>query len=192
VALAVRLTRKDEAQSAPIAAKRTWLGVTVGMLFMQIVVGALVKHTGASLACGVDVIACDGGSPLGGPAHLHFGHRVMAVIVLALVIASTIPIIKAAKAVNAKRLKFFAVTAHVIVLAQIALGVVTVLTYIAVPATALHLGIGAALLADLVALYVSIADHPGELIRAEATSHSRSQLGAMPEAIFGEAHVTLR
>lgn len=160
-ALAVRLTPADG--NRPLEVSRTMLGVTIGALFLQIVVGALVKHLGASLACGVDVIACNGGAPHGGPAHLHFTHRILAFVVTTLVISATIPLIKAAKAANNKRAKLLAIAAHAIVITQVALGITTVLSYVAVSATALHLGVGAALLADLVALFVTIGKHQGEL-----------------------------
>jgi heme A synthase len=160
VALSVHLAPPSTAR--PVAISRTLLGTTIAFLFMQIVVGALVKHTGASLACGVDVLMCNGTAPHGGPAHLHFTHRIFAFITLALVIASTVPIIKAAKAVGNKRVRMLALAAHGIVLTQVALGVVTVLTYIAVASTALHLGVGALLLADLVMLFATIGAQPAE------------------------------
>jgi heme A synthase len=159
VVLALHL-RDSGQERAPLQVSRKPLTVAIALLYAQILLGALVKHTGASLACGVDVINCNGGAPHGGPAHLHFTHRILAVLVLAAIIVATIPIIRAAKRQGNQRVRFFASAAHVIVILQIALGISTVLSYIAVPFAAAHLGLGALLLADLVALFVNVKPSP--------------------------------
>ena len=168
VVLALRL--RDSGQQQPLQISRKPLTVAIALLYMQILLGALVKHTGASLACGVDVLTCNGGAPHGGPAHLQVTHRILAFLVLAAIVIATIPIIKAAKRQGNAQARFFASSAHVIVILQIALGISTVLSYIAVPFAAAHLGLGALLLADLVALFFSIKPSQARLTAAQPVS----------------------
>ncbi|MEZ0311801.1 MAG: heme A synthase [Myxococcota bacterium] len=150
-----------------VAIARNWLGGVIAGLYVQILLGAFIKHTGASLACGIDVIACNGGAPHGGPAHLHFTHRVLGVLLLAAIIALTLPILKAAKRAGNKPAKLLVIASHALVTLQVILGVGTVQTYISVPLATLHLGCGALLLAVLVALFTVLG-------KAQAESSSPS------------------
>ncbi len=146
-----------------VAIARNRLGGVIVALYAQIVLGAFIKHTGASLACGIDVIVCNGGAPHGGPAHLHFTHRVFGVVLLVLIIVQTLPILKAAKRAGNKPVKLLAIASHALVTLQVILGVGTVQTYIAVPLATLHLGCGALLLAALVALFTVLGKAPAEI-----------------------------
>ncbi len=137
-------------------------GVIIG-IYLQILLGAFIKHTGASLACGIDILVCNGGAPHGGPAHLHYTHRILGIILMAGVIFETLPILKAAKRVGNKKAKLLVIACHALVTFQVILGIGTIQTYIAIPMATAHLGCGALLLAALVALYTVLG-------RASATA----------------------
>jgi len=113
---------------------------------LQILLGATVRHTGAGLVC-TDLPYCRGALwPTGvhPMVHLHMAHRAAAFVVLALVAWNAQR--------SAGRARFLALAGPLLVLAQIALGILTIITFKdLVPLTA-HLMVGALLLADQVAL----------------------------------------
>lgn len=121
-----------------------WLAAAA--VYAQILLGATVRHTGAGLVC-TDLPYCRGALwPTGvhPMVHLHMAHRAFAFAVLALV------------GWNGWRLRerapFLAWAGPLLVALQIALGILTILTFKGlVPLTA-HLLVAALLLADQVAL----------------------------------------
>jgi heme A synthase len=137
----------------PAAAPRSpLLWVTAAAVYLQIVLGAAVRHTGAGLVC-VDLPYCRGALwPTGvHPAvHLHMAHRALAFVVFALVSWNAARIARGASGA----VRALALAGPGLVLVQIALGVVTILTFKdLVPVTA-HLFVAALLFADLVSLLV--------------------------------------
>jgi len=132
------------------AAPRGLLWVTTAAIYLQILLGATVRHTGAGLVC-VDLPYCRGALwPTGvhPMVHLHMAHRAFAFVVLALVCWSALRIARASRGL----VRALAWTGPALVVVQIALGVITILTFKdLVPLTA-HLLAGALLLADFVAL----------------------------------------
>ncbi|MGZ6123846.1 MAG: COX15/CtaA family protein [Myxococcales bacterium] len=144
--LAVRLHRPEARTVAP----RGLLRVTSAAVYLQILLGATVRHTGAGLVC-VDLPYCRGALWPAGVhpmVHLHMAHRAFAFVVLALVCWSAVRVARSSR--GAVRALAFAGPA--LVLIQIVLGVLTILTFKdLVPVTA-HLLVAALLLADSVAL----------------------------------------
>ena len=126
------------------------LWVTTGAVYLQILLGATVRHTGAGLVC-VDLPYCRGALwPTGvhPMVHLHMAHRALALVVLALVFWSSLRTARASAGV----VRWLALAAPALVLVQIGLGIATILTFKdLVPLTA-HLLVGALLLADQVVL----------------------------------------
>src|SRR5205085_4102264 len=126
------------------------LWVTTGAVYLQILLGAAVRHTGAGLVC-VDLPYCRGALWPAGVhpmVHLHMAHRAFALVVLGLVCWSSLRLARSSRGL----IRALAWTAPALVLAQIALGILTILTYKdLVPVTA-HLLVAALLLADYVAL----------------------------------------
>jgi len=62
------------------------VSLALAVVVVQVVLGAAVRHLGASTACGRDLIGCAGeGLPLTGAAWLHFAHRGVGLVALALV-----------------------------------------------------------------------------------------------------------
>jgi len=133
---------------------RGLVGLTAAAVYAQIVVGALVRHTGSALACGTDLILCEGAAwPSWGPAQVHMTHRLLGYAVAGLVVASALRTWRLAGDGPPVRRRLAAL-GPALALAQVTLGLLTVASYVALPIVALHLAVGAALLADQLALFL--------------------------------------
>lgn len=127
---------------------RTYAGAAAGLIFAQSVLGALVRHTDGGMSC-PDVPLCLGQvvPPLVNiQITSHFLHRALAIVVTAAVLGlawwayrNDVP----------KRLRRWIALAAVLVIAQVALGVWSVLSVLAVPPVSLHTLAAAALLGVL-------------------------------------------
>jgi heme A synthase len=135
---------------SPIPTPRGLLWLTTAAVYFQILLGAAVRHTGAGLVC-TDLPYCRGAWwPTGvhPMVHLHMAHRAFAFVVLLLVTWTSLRIARNPRG----PVRALALLGPALVLVQIALGVLTIVTFKdLVPLTA-HLLVGALLLADLVAL----------------------------------------
>ena len=133
-----------------VTAPRGLLWLTTAALYVQILLGATVRHTGAGLVC-VDLPFCRGAIWPAGVhpmVHLHMAHRAFAFVVLGLVCWSSLRLARSSRGL----IRALALTAPALVLVQIALGVLTITTFKdLVPLTA-HLLVAALLLADHVTL----------------------------------------
>jgi heme A synthase len=153
LALVFRLRPVERANDV-LAPRGLVLGAAL-LVYVQIVLGAVVRHTGAALACNTEVVTCNGALlPSTGPGWLLVAHRTFAVVVAAVVVAAAWRAFKVGR--QHKQLMLLAGAAVVLVLAQIVLGVLTVLSYVAMPLATAHLGGGALLLADLVTLHAAL------------------------------------
>ena len=147
--------------------------VATGLVYAQLILGAVMRHTGAGLAI-PDVPLAFGRlvPPLQSfEIAVHFAHRVMAIVVAAAVCVSAAPILRRRPArVDLVRPARLAVG---LVVLQIALGATTVLTHLAVlPATA-HVVVGALLLATCLVLTVRAARPAVLRLAAEAPDRGR-------------------
>lgn len=156
ITITLRLrTGTTAADPSPMGRRVGWALVAV---YAQLVLGAFVRHTGSGLSCNVDVLLCNDGLPRSGPELLHYAHRLMAVLVAALVTAACRHVWRRGNPAT----RLLALAGPVLVLAQIALGVWTVVSYIAAPVVTAHLGLGALLFADMLAIYLLLgAAHAG-------------------------------
>lgn len=156
IVLAHRLRPAPRAALPP--GPRGLVGLAALATYLQLVLGALVRHTGAGLACNTAIPLCDGGRlwPAGGPAQLHMIHRLWGVALAVLVVAAAWGPLRAALRRGDRARAVLAFAAPVLVTVQIALGLFTVVTYISVPVVTAHLAAGALLLADLLALWLSL------------------------------------
>lgn len=138
--------------SASVAASlRLWAAVGAGLIFLQSAVGALVRHTDGGIAC-PDFPLCLGQviPPLiNVQITSHFFHRVFALVATVLVIRIALWVMRQELPSIFRKLAWSAVALVVI---QVALGIISVLTVLAVPPVSLHTLVAAALLANLVAL----------------------------------------
>jgi len=131
--------------------------IATGLVYAQLILGAVMRHTGAGLAI-PDVPLAFGRAvpPLWSfEIAVHFAHRVMALVVASAVFVSAAAVLRR----HSRRIELAgpAGLAMALVLVQIALGAATVLTRLAVvPATA-HVVVGALLLATCLVLTVRAA-----------------------------------
>ncbi|MCU1280680.1 MAG: cyoE [bacterium] len=153
----------DGARALPAKVQRMTLWGAVAV-YAQMILGALMRHLGAGLAC-TDVPLCQGKLwPTGVHPNvtLHVVHRLFALAVLGHLVGMAIVV---AKNSDRRALKLLAVAAPLLAVVQITLGILSVTTFLdAVPVTA-HLGVAAALLADCAILHLA-ARGP---LRARAT-----------------------
>lgn len=130
---------------------RRYASATAVLVFGQSVVGGLVRHTDGGMAC-PDVPLCLGQvvPPLVNvPIVTHFTHRVLGIVVTAAVVALAV---WAYRSDVPGRVRRWLLAAAVLVVAQVALGVASVLTVLAVTPVSLHTLLAATLLAVLAAI----------------------------------------
>jgi heme A synthase len=171
--LAWRLDPRPDPDPSPAApgGVRTLAALAAGGTYLQIVLGALVRHSGSGLACGTEVVLCQGTLwPLGGPAQLVTLHRASGLVVAALVIAAAASVVRSGPS-RARRAAFLAVG---LVAVQVLLGAWTVWSMVAVPVVTLHLAVGALLLADT--LLVLLLSGPRPAPGATRTGHALPDL----------------
>jgi cytochrome c oxidase assembly protein subunit 15 len=126
-------------------------GLASGLVFAQSVLGGLVRHMDAGMAC-PDAPLCLGQvvPPLiNAPIIAHFSHRVLALIAAAAVLALAVRVWRRP---SPRAVRRWAGLAVALVALQVGLGVVSVLTVLAVAPVSLHTLVAAALLATLVCL----------------------------------------
>jgi cytochrome c oxidase assembly protein subunit 15 len=115
-------------------------------VYVQLVLGAVMRHLGAGLAIPDFPLALGRLVPPldSPPVALHFAHRAFALVVLAAVGA----VLARTRRSTDARLRRAASIPLALVLVQIGLGAATILTGRSVPATTLHVATGAAVLAS--------------------------------------------
>ncbi|HEY0476604.1 MAG TPA: COX15/CtaA family protein [Kofleriaceae bacterium] len=117
---------------------RRWIAIASGAVFVQLLIGALVRHLGAAMVC-LGIPACTRGGdwwPDAAVQDLHMIHRGFGVVVAIVTTIAAVAIFRRARSWPALRL--LAVIAPVLVVAQLALGIYTVLTLRAVPLAVGH------------------------------------------------------
>ena len=150
-------------------ATRTFVGFTAFAVYLQLLLGAFVRHTGASLACNASVFYCNGSS-LWPPAQDAFGafgpaqtvtlHKAYALVVAALVFAAAWRVLRQLPQPGLPQSlqRRLAIGACALVVVQIALGVVSVLTYLGIAAVTAHLATGSALFVTVLGLYLALGE----------------------------------
>jgi heme A synthase len=143
-------------QLAPL---RSWAGIAAVATLAQIIIGGLVRHTASGLAC-FGVPLCNGEVwPSHYGAHLHMFHRFFAVLLGLLVVVLGWTIRARAPGTRAARLAGAAIG---LVLVQVTLGVVSVLSLLALLPVTLHLGVAALLLVCNAALFYYLPSRVGQ------------------------------
>ena len=117
---------------------RRWIAIACGTVFVQLLLGALVRHLGAAMVC-LGMPACTLGGdywPSAAVQDLHMIHRGFGVVVA---LVTTVAAVQGFRAAQAwPRLRTLALLAPLLVCAQVALGVFTVLTMREVPLAVGH------------------------------------------------------
>ncbi|MCB9667156.1 MAG: heme A synthase [Myxococcales bacterium] len=164
IAFLTREGRQVAPLSVAIKATLPWIAVTVLAIFIQIVIGALVRHTGSGMACGRDIFLCDGTLwPPQGPARLHMAHRLFAIVVFVLVTTTASRVLWFARAkAELGKIRIIARIQLVLVTLQGLLGAWNVLCYLALSAVTAHLGTGALLLFNSALFYLILRERPIE------------------------------
>jgi cytochrome c oxidase assembly protein subunit 15 len=121
----------------------------------QIILGGAIRHLGAGLICGVDALGCGAAGlwPDLGPQQLHMLHRYLGYFVGVAVVLAALRARSAALAADRHAVARLALAPAILVLFQVALGLVTVVSGRIVVVVTLHTAIGGLLLASLAALY---------------------------------------
>jgi cytochrome c oxidase assembly protein subunit 15 len=134
---AMELSRHDRMRGE-LGATRTWIGVACGAVFVQLLLGALVRHFGAWLAC-IGMPACTTNGDWW-PGHalpsLHMIHRAFGCVVAIVTSGTAVAVWRRTR--NWPQLRMLALVAPLLVAAQVVLGVFVVLTMRAVPMTVAH------------------------------------------------------
>lgn len=135
-----------------VAQARRWIFVAAGIVLIQLLIGALVRHLGAAMVClGMPTCLRTGEwFPDVGVQQLHMIHRAVGCCVAIVTTIAAIQVWRAAKGWPA--LRRLATIAPVLVATQIVLGVYVVLTMRSVPVAVAHFA-GAA---SLWALWMSM------------------------------------
>jgi heme a synthase len=147
IALAYVLSREgvlEAGSGADVAGVRKAASATAGMMFLQLLLGALMRHTGAGMAIPDFPLSFGKVAPpfWNGPIAIHYAHRVGALIVVAKLLRLAL---KAHRSGDG-RLKMPAFAVAMLGLAQVGLGAATVLTGKAVLPTTAHVATGGAIL----------------------------------------------
>ncbi len=147
-----------------LGSARRWIGIACGAVFVQLLLGALVRHFGATLACiGMPACTANGGwDPAGVGQTVHMIHRGFGCVVAIVTTLAAIQVFRAAKSWH--NLRVLCLIAPVLVVTQVTLGVFVVLTMRAVPVAVGHFA-GAA---SLWALWMSAWLMTGRRQRAVA------------------------
>lgn len=153
--------RSPDDSSAPTpetpTAPRAAAGIAAIVVYAQILLGALVRHTHAGRACNDSIPWCRGSLwPEWGPAQIHMLHRYAAVVTVLVVIGAGIVAYRTARRHQRAFAARLALAAPLLVAVQFLLGILTVTSSIGVVEVTAHLGIGALLLADFAATWFAL------------------------------------
>lgn len=155
----------------PLFEKSQWGMLTaITLTLIQLVYGGVVRHLGAGLACGDDLIGC---GPEFWPSwfygQLHMGHRILGYAIFFLVIYACQKSRKLAIMRQDKMVAALCALPIVITFCQLGLGLLTIYTVRSAAIVAMHTGFGALLLASLLSVY---------LLQLEPTLRRASTVGA--------------
>jgi heme A synthase len=156
VLLCFRLAPRNEG-AATISTKRGLVLAAVLAVFAQVILGGMVRHLGAGLICGDDWIGCGPSGWTRQPlAHLHMTHRIVAYALVPMIVLTARHVAAEARATNNALAAKLARWPTVLVLVQVALGLLTVATGRSVAIVTFHTGIGALVLASLWACWLAL------------------------------------
>lgn len=140
----------------PLFQKSQWgLLVAIILTLVQLVYGGVVRHMGAGLACGEDLVGC---GPEIWPSwfygQLHMGHRFLGYAIFFVVLYAAVKSRSYALSRADKMLAVLSLVPVLITFAQIGLGLLAIYTVRSASVVALHTGFGALLLASLLSVYL--------------------------------------
>jgi len=151
---------------------RRWIAIACGAVFVQLLVGALVRHLGAAMVC-LGMPSCTRSGewwPDAWVQDLHMVHRGLGVAVALVTTVAAAVVYRRARSWPALRL--LALIAPVLVVGQVALGMFTVLTLRAVPLAVGHFAGAASLWALWMSAWLMTARRAPEHVHAERDVHA--------------------
>lgn len=167
-----------EKQRTDLGPARTWIKLAIGAVFIQLLLGALVRHHGAAMVClGMPTCTISGDWwPDAGVQHLHMIHRAFGVLVAIITTIAAVQVFRRSKGWASMRL--LAMIAPILVTAQIILGIYTVLTMRSVPVAVGHFAGAASLWALWMSAFLMtrrrqrqvVIDEPMPLPRAKVVA----------------------
>lgn len=146
------------APEAVMAKAKPWVLATLIFVYFQIVLGGLVRHTGAGLAC-LDIPLCQGSLwPAGAPPILqvHMLHRICGVLVGLAVFATSWRVSSLGSGARP-----WSWIAPLLVLIQIGLGLWSIYSALGLFPVTAHLGVGALLLVTMFLMYLNVRGPKG-------------------------------
>jgi heme a synthase len=151
-----------------LGSARSWIVAATVAVFVQLLLGALVRHHGAAMVClGMPTCTIDGGFwPEAGVQQLHMIHRGFGVLVGLVTTVAAIQVWRASRSWPAMRL--LALLAPVLVIGQIVLGIYTVLTLRSVPVAVGHFAGAASLWALWMSAYLMTRDRVAKAASEQA------------------------
>jgi cytochrome c oxidase assembly protein subunit 15 len=172
VALRARVSNDPILRPPSLARFRPWVAAAIAATFVQILLGGAVRHTSSGLAC-FDIPLCNGELwPDHAGAHWQMSHRILALVVAAFVIVLATQLRRCAPN---SRPAALATLAGALVLLQVTLGVLSVLSLLALSVVTLHLGVAALLLACNVAIFYYLPMHARDHGASSAVQRGRDQ-----------------
>ena len=160
---------QHEKRVEQLGSARTWIKLALGVVIIQLLLGALVRHHGAAMVC-LGMPTCTIGGdwwPEAGVQHLHMIHRAFGVVVAIVTTLAAVQVYR--QSARWPSLRLLALLAPVLVLGQVTLGVYTVLTMRSVPVAVAHFA-GAA---SLWALWLSVWC----MTRSRTTTNAAAHIG---------------
>jgi heme a synthase len=149
--------RRHDRMRAELGVSRVLIGVACALVMLQLLLGALVRHLGAAMAClGVPSCTRDGTWwPEASVQQLHMIHRGFGVLVA--VVTTTIAIMVWRRSRSSLSIRLLMGLAILTVLLQVGLGIATVLTLRSVPVAVGHFAGAAAVWAIWISAWFATA-----------------------------------
>jgi heme A synthase len=149
--------QRHEKLRLEIGTARRWIAIAGGVVFIQLLLGALVRHLGAAMVClGMPKCTISGDWwPDSGVQHLHMIHRGFGVVVA--IVTTIAAVIVAQRARSWPQLRLLSLLAPLVVISQVCLGIMTVLSMRAVPIAVGHFAGAATLWAMWMGMWLMTA-----------------------------------
>lgn len=159
-------------------ADRRWIVIAGTAVYLQILLGGLVRHTEAGRACGVDWMTCAGALwPHWGPGQMQVIHRLWGYLLMVFVVIAHLSAMRQARTMGRPLARAVAMVLPMLLLLQIALGWMSVATSIAVVPVTAHTAVAALLWAGWVFVYLDLGPM-GHALAFEAKNEAGSRAGA--------------
>lgn len=158
----VEMQRQDKLRDE-LGSARRWIGIAGATVFVQLLLGALVRHLGAAMVClGMPKCTISGDWwPDSGVQHLHMIHRGFGVVVA--IVTTIAAILIARRARSWPQLRLLSLLAPLVVVSQVCLGIMTVLSMRAVPIAVGHFAGAATLWAMWMSMWLMTAPRTTEV-----------------------------